>query len=136
MLALAVQFEHLLSVKRAAYTVVLRITAVADPLDSSKAHVKLPLKNSENGPCGNMDPALLAYLLFDCFGRPHALLGSNLLGNKRDHCLILLSLSHLFLLLLDDAFALFFRQVLHQVSYYLHFDPKALSYFLLRQCTP
>ena len=49
--------------------------------------------------------------------------------------MILLSLLHLFLLLLDDAFALFLRQVLHQVSYYLNFDPKALSYFLLRQCT-
>ena len=117
MLALAVQFEHLLSVKRAAYTVVLRITAVADPLDSSKAHVKLPLKNPDNSPCGNLEPALLAYLLFDCFGRPHALLGSNLLGNKRDHRLILLSLLHLFLLLLNDASALFLRQFLQQVSY-------------------
>ena len=78
---------------------------------------------------------MLAYLLFDCLGRPYALLGSNLLGNKRDHRLILLSLLHLFLLLLNDASALFLRQFLQQVSYYLHFDSKALSYFLLSQYT-
>ena len=50
MMTLAVQLEHLLSVQETAYSVVLRVPAIADPFDATVAQLKLLLHRGQNSP--------------------------------------------------------------------------------------
>ena len=65
MMALTIQLEHLLCIEGAAYSVILRVSSIADALDTTVAELELLLHGTQHSSLRYRKANLLVYQLLD-----------------------------------------------------------------------